>query len=560
MKKLQLLCIVGTVALILAARPASAAMTQTISVDASGNPVSASGASLLTTSTNLTIYNFATTSISQWNNDSAFIKSVSLAGLADTSFQVATSGTGINVSTSTSPSKLTISWTNPGYILSAPATTTINGAQTSTFYIVPGTGLTSTVSGATTTLSMATTAISQFTNDKSYLTTSTYNASMTISTAAPLSGGGSLSNNGTLALTLSTPLAATYGGTATTTALGTAAFVNIPLSIANGGTNTSTAPSTNSLLWYTGSYITSTTTVPISTSTYNASITILASSPLTGGGLLSNGGTISLGLSTPLTIANGGTNTSSAPAANSLLWYNGTSITATTTVLPSLPISIANGGTNTSSAPAANSFLWYNGTSYAATTTVPIVSSSIATTAPLGGGGSISNGGTLTLTCATCQTAALVSSTPWATNGIAYEVSGAAISASGTLTFLSNGGVSTTQLISQSTTEVGVDSFYGNLVATSTNADTVTSGSCGSSPTITGGNGRGQVVTGSNASSTCSITFGKAFTFKPRCFVSSESTSSVNYMVTPATGSLTISTASNTAMISNKLDYFCWGQ
>jgi hypothetical protein len=139
-------------------------------------------------------------------------------------------------------------------------------------------------------------------------------------------------------------------------------------------------------------------------------------------------------------------------------------------------------------------------------------------------------------------------------------VSGAAISASGTLTFLSNGGVSTTQLISQSTTEVGVDSFYGNLVATSTNADTVTSGSCGSSPTITGGNGRGQVVTGSNASSTCSITFGKAFTFKPRCFVSSESTSSVNYMVTPATGSLTISTASNTAMISNKLDYFCWGQ
>jgi hypothetical protein len=43
--------------------------------------------------------------------------------------------------------------------------------------------------------------ISQFTNNSGYITTSTYNASMTIATAAPLGGGGSLTNGGTLNLT-----------------------------------------------------------------------------------------------------------------------------------------------------------------------------------------------------------------------------------------------------------------------------------------------------------------------------------------------------------------------
>lgn len=102
--------------------------------------------------------------------------------------------------------------------------------------------------------------------------------------------------------------------------------------------------------------------------------------------------------------------------------------------------------------------------------------------------------------------------------------------------------------------------FKGNLNATSTNADSVSVGTCGTSPTIIGGNGRGAVTTGSDASSTCTITFGLAFANKPLCQVTSETTSSIGYRITPSASTLVIITASSSAFISNTLDYFCWGQ
>jgi hypothetical protein len=63
---------------------------------------------------------------------------------------------------------------NPnGYIIHAPATTTINGTQAASFFLTATGGITSTISGATTTFSLATTSISQFVNDKGYLTGTT---------------------------------------------------------------------------------------------------------------------------------------------------------------------------------------------------------------------------------------------------------------------------------------------------------------------------------------------------------------------------------------------------
>lgn len=119
-----------------------------------------------------------------------------------------------------------------------------------------------------------------------------------------------------------------------------------------------------------------------------------------------------------------------------------------------------------------------------------------------------------------------------------------------------NGGVSSTYTRSNSSTLAGVTTFRGPEVSTGT-LDTVSA--CGTSPSIVGANGNGRVTTGSNASSTCTVTFGTAFTNKPTCNVTSETTSSINYRGVPSATTYVIFTASSSAFKSNVLDYRCRG-
>lgn len=83
-------------------------------------PLTASGTvwnNKLSTSTDLSPLNFSTTSISQWNNNSNFITLLSLSGVGPISYNNLTGA---------------ISFVNPGYIMSAPATTTITAGGTAT--------------------------------------------------------------------------------------------------------------------------------------------------------------------------------------------------------------------------------------------------------------------------------------------------------------------------------------------------------------------------------------------------------------------------------------------
>jgi hypothetical protein len=120
------------------------------------------------------------------------------------------------------------------------------------------------------------------------ISTSTYNASITVATAGPLGGGGKLSDNGTLSLTCATC---------------------------------------------------------ITTSTYNASITISTAAPLTGGGSLSNGGTLSLacptcgsgGATTTINGVNGPTFTFNIVAVSSTNSSVSTSSATVNLNIPGLP-------------------------------------------------------------------------------------------------------------------------------------------------------------------------------------------------------------------------------
>ena len=103
---------------------------------------------------------------------------------------------------------------------------------------------------------------------------------------------------------------------------------------------------------------------------------------------------------------------------------------------------------------------------------------------------------------------------------------------------------------------------YKNIInSTSTVLDTV--GVCGTSPTIAGSNGIGRVVTGSNASSTCTITFGTAFANRPVCQITTETTSqagSTSTIITPTVSTLRISQSSSSQFSSAVFHYTCIGQ
>ena len=96
----------------------------------------------------------------------------------------------------------------------------------------------------------------------------------------------------------------------------------------------------------------------------------------------------------------------------------------------------------------------------------------------------------------------------------------------------------------------------GTVVATGTAA---TVSGCGTSPSIVGTSFAGKVTTGSNATSTCTVTFPVSFQVSPACTVSSQTTSSINYMAVTTTSTLKIQTANSSAFASNQLNYICIG-
>lgn len=139
-------------------------------------------------------------------------------------------------------------------------------------------------------------------------------------------------------------------------------------------------------------------------------------------------------------------------------------------------------------------------------------------------------------------------------------------SASSTLsnTTYMSGIASTTQLSSGSSTFYGVTNFRGAMNSTGT-VDTVgaSNTTCGTTPSILGANGIGRVTTGTNASSTCTITFGIAFLNKPVCVISSEvlvANSTTSFAGLPTATTLKITaTASSSDMKSKVFDYVCIG-
>lgn len=149
----------------------------------------------------------STTSISQWNNDSGYLTSLSGALLA---------ANNLSDLNSTSTAR-----TNIGFTATSPITLSGLGAFGCATCIATNTGnwvgtWANATSGTYYPASNPSGFITTSTNNFGGITTSTYNASITIATAAPLGGGGQLSNNGTLSLTCTGCLTSAGSGSVST--------------------------------------------------------------------------------------------------------------------------------------------------------------------------------------------------------------------------------------------------------------------------------------------------------------------------------------------------------
>ena len=325
--------------------------------------------SFISTSTGLTVANFATTSISQWNN-------------------------------------------NAGYLTLAPATTTLNGTQTSTFYLVGTAGqISSTVSGATTTFALASTSVTAGSCTYCGLTVDGYGRVTAQSSGSPVTsingtaGAYTLYNGGiltiatgtastTITLTTSTLYSEFAGSGPITFSTSTGAIgMTNPLPLANGGTATTSTPGTNQLMYFNGTAITGTSTAfltlaPATTTingTQSPTFYIVGSGNVT---TTNAAGTTTIALTGVIPAANGGTGTTTALGAMAFV---------------NSPVPIANGGTNTSTAPGTNQLMYYDGTAITGTSTAFLTTSTynasitIATAGLLSGGASLTNGSTIAL-------------------------------------------------------------------------------------------------------------------------------------------------------------------
>jgi cytoskeletal protein CcmA (bactofilin family) len=114
--------------------------------------------------------------------------------------------------------------------------------------------------------------------------------------------------------------------------------------------------------------------------------------------------------------------------------------------------------------------------------------------------------------------------------------------------------------VSSTLNVVASSTFRGPINSTGT-VDTVAV--CGTSPAIVGANGIGQITTGSDASSTCTITFGQPFTNKPSCNIRTETTAQMattSTIITPSATTLVVSQSSSSQFNATVFDYQCIGR
>ena len=83
----------------------------------------------------------------------------------------------------------------------------------------------------------------------------------------------------------------------------------------------------------------------------------------------------------------------------------------------------------------------------------------------------------------------------------------------------------------------------GHIGASSTSTPTLTA--CGTTPTITGNDVRGTVVTGTTNASTCTINFSSSFASTPVCVVADIAANNGAYITSVSTSALVISNGQN---------------
>ncbi len=286
---------------------------------------------------------------------------------------------------------------------------TWQGVNSSSFYLASNPSNYISTSTGLTTANFATTSISQWANDAHYITTSTNNfggltnASITAlspilwSSTSTISCPTCLTSNQTVTLTG----AVTGSGT---TSIATT-FTTSTLYALFSATNPITYNTSTGAIGWTNSnnYISSSTGnglyLQIANNLSELTNTSTARTNLGLGSAATHPATDFLASSTTYvasllsTTTAGGINFSATTGSNITGILNSLAITQFTGVLP-----IANGGSNATSAAAAlANFGGISTSTYNASIT-------IATAAPLGGGGSLSNGTTLNLTCTGCLT------------------------------------------------------------------------------------------------------------------------------------------------------------
>jgi len=359
----------------------SAGIANQLTYWTSASAIAPTSTIFLTTSTNLGVANFATSSISQWVNDAGYVSSTTGISSSTIWNLFSNSAVGLTYSTSTGATTLTsgyfiplntsaTSWNaafassslitsalgtnafnSTAFLTAAPATTSISAqgvVYTGPDFTFATSGPMLAITGGTKTITF--TMSSSSLNLQNFITTSTYNASITIATAAPLTGGGSLSNGGTLSLSLTTPL-----------------------TIAQGGTATNTTPSTNALMYFDGNFIRGTSSVfylasnptgYITTSTYNANFGTMANQAVPSAALvLSNGTAIS---------AYGGAGAcANAGMVSTISAVGGTTCISSSTQLSNLGISAGSNAFNSTAIPT-NYYSTINGSTASGATTYNI--------------------------------------------------------------------------------------------------------------------------------------------------------------------------------------------
>lgn len=521
---------------------------------------SSSLSAYLTTSTGLTKSNFVTSSISQWVNDIGFITTSSVVSV--------NGNTGIVTITSSSL-----------------------GAATNTLSLFNGSSY---LTAATAASYATSTVAATWTAIQTFSTTSTFNATVKFASSTATKCARFDANQNLVSATGDCPAGAGGAGAAGTVTTSTVVTANyIPFWNATDGTglNGTSTLFVSALNLYTGGSFNASGTI-----TKNGVAVLTTSTGLTTQNFSSNvvsqwAGVILAGSSTTWTAPNlfssqvtitGGTTTSLMMLINPFESTTSSVISMGTSTIQGGSVSGTFIGINTTSSFNGDflNFQVNSSTKFKVSSSGVTLAGSVSSTIASALWSSGSNGVLTAYTNQACTVGSLVTSVSAAgalscntTSSIltgytpTASLSGYAtssVAAFWTAT-LSASIASSTQLQVASATlttsfHVGTSTFKGWINVTGT-VDTVTS--CGTAPVITGTAGRGQIKTGSNATSTCTITFGIVPDTKPYCnvtrnFITVEGSTSTYNASTTATTLRITGNGTSTAFASTQYNYWCW--